>query len=319
MTSSLFLQIVAYASLLTFIVFSTVRVVRYANMPVHLRWELYPVAHETDHPSGGSYFENLDWWTKPRHKSLMGEIKFMGSEIFFFTQYYRRKRNYWYFVYPFHIGLFLLIGWLALLLIGALTSLAGISVSAISANVWGSIVHYLTLVTGMAGFAITSFGCIGLIVKRGIDKDLRLYTTPIDYFKLSFILVILLSGLTAWGFFDPTFATVREFMKGLITFTPAAQMNPATFTNILLICLFLVYMPFTSMMHYLAKYFTYHKVRWDDAPNLKGSEIEKKVREALKQPVSWSAPHIQSGKSWNEVAQELPEDATEINAQIDRK
>ena len=311
MISSLFLQIVAYASLLTYIVFSTVRVVRYANMPVHLRWELYPVAHENGHPSGGSYFENLDWWTKPIHKSLMGELKFMGSEIFFFTQYYRRKRSYWYFVYPFHIGLFLLIGWLVLLPIGVLTSLAGISVFAISASVWGSTVYYLTLVVGVAGFVIASFGCIGLIIKRSMDKDLRLYTTPIDYFKLSFVLAILLSGLTAWGFFDLAFAAAREFMKGLITFTPAAQMNPVTYANILLICLFLVYMPFTSMMHYIAKYFTYHRVRWDDQPILKRRDAEKKLKELLNQPVSWSAPHIQSKKTWGNIAQGPQEDGTE--------
>jgi len=64
------------------------------------------------------------------------------------------------------------------------------------------------------------------------------------------------------------------------------------------------------MMHYLAKYFTYHKVRWDDAPNLKGSKIEREIKEALNQPVSWSAPHIQPGKSWSEVAKGLPEDTT---------
>ena len=48
-------------------------------------------------------------------------------------------------------------------------------------------------------------------------------------------------------------------------------------------------------------------VRWDDAPNLKGSDIEERAKEALNQPVSWSASHIQSGKRWIEVIQELPE------------
>lgn len=306
----MFLQIVAYVSVLTFVSVLIAKAVKYATMPIHLRWELYPVASETERPYGGSYFENLDWWTKPRHKSLLGELKFMGREIFFFALYYRLKREYWYVVYPFHIGIFLLVGWLVLLFAGALTVLAGISVSAAATNVWGSIVYYLTLIVGVAGFAIAAGGTIGLLVKRSVDQELRLYTTPLDYFNLSFILVILLSGLWAWYFFDPAFATAREFMKSLITFSQVPSMNPATYVNILMICLFLIYMPFTRMMHYLAKYFTHHKVRWDDAPNLGGSKIEGRVREALNQPVSWSAPHIQSGKSWSEVAREMPEDTT---------
>lgn len=300
--------------MLTFVGLLVVKAVKYATMPLHLRWELYPVAHVTGCPHGGSYYEDLDWWTKPRRRSLFGELKFMGSELFLFKLYYRQKRNYWYAVYPFHIGVFLLVGWLVLLLAGALTSLAGIAVSATSANAWGSIVYYLTLVVGVAGFVIASIGCTGLLVKRSIDEDLRLYTAPIDYFNLSFILVILLSGLCAWWFFDTAFATAREFMKSLFAFTPMADMNPLTYINILLICLFLIYMPFTSMMHYLAKYFTYHKVRWDDEPNLTGSSIEKKVKEALNQPVSWSAPHIQSGKRWCEVVKAPPEESTEREA-----
>jgi len=314
MGSVVFLQIVAYLSVLAFVSLLVVKAVKQATMPIHLRWELYPVAHETGHPQGGSYHEDLDWWTKPRKKSFLGELKFMGIELFFFKLYYRQKRNYWYVVYPFHIGIFLLVGWLVLLLAGALSSLAGIAVSATSVNAWGSIVYYLTLVVGVAGFAVASFGCIGLLLKRSLDADLRLYTAPIDYFNLSFILVTLLSGLCAWGFFDPGFATSREFMKSLFTFTPVVNMNPLTYITILLICLFLIYMPFTSMMHYLAKYFTYHRVRWDDEPNLTGSDTEEKIKKALNQPISWSAPHIQSEKRWREVVKALPENTTGTEA-----
>ena len=87
----------------------------------------------------------------------------------------------------------------------------------------------------------------------------------------------------------------------------------------MLFSLFLIYLPFTRSTHYITKLFAFFKVRWDDAPNLKGSQIEKRVREALKQPVSWSASHIQSGKSWGEVARGLPENTAETKAQIDRK
>ena len=61
-------------------------------------------------------------------------------------------------------------------------------------------------------------------------------------------------------------------------------------------------MPFTRMVHYVAKYFTYHKVRWDDEPNTRGSKLEGKVQELLARPESWSAPHIRPGETWSEQA-----------------
>jgi hypothetical protein len=46
-------------------------------------------------------------------------------------------------------------------------------------------------------------------------------------------------------------------------------------------------------------------------PYVKGNEIERKMKEHLEQPVTWSAPHIQSGKRWREVASELQSSVTE--------
>lgn len=303
----LFLQIMAYLSVLTFASLLVARVARYATMPMHLRWELYPVAHEAEHPSGGSYFENPDWWEKPRRLSVLGELKFMGRELFFFESYYRLQRKYWYAVYPFHIGTFLLAAWLVLLLAGALTSVAGIPISAGTANVWGSLIYYVTMAAGLAGLILATVGCIGLLVARWADKDRRRYTAPKDYLGLLFILATLLSGLFAWGLFDRSFAADTEFMRSLITLTPVSGMNPATYINILLICLFLLLMPFTSMMHFVAKYFTYHSVRWNDEPNLRGSKIERTVPALLNRPVSWSAPHIYPGKKWVENATQIPD------------
>jgi len=54
------------------------------------------------------------------------------------------------------------------------------------------------------------------------------------------------------------------------------------------------------MMHYVAKYFTYHKVRWDDEPNKPGTGLERKLQAQLDQSAGWSAPHIQTGQSWSE-------------------
>jgi nitrate reductase gamma subunit len=294
-------------SVLIFAVLIIIRIIRYSRLPVHLRWELYPVAHETGRPSGGSYLEELDWPQKARRKSLFGELKFIGVELFFFRLYYRLNRPYWYLVYPFHIGVFLLVGWLALILIGAVTTLAGISVTAES-NFWGSLVYYFTLAAGASGFIITAFGTTGLLVRRLIDRDLKTYTVPLDYFNLSFILAVMVSGIISWLAFDPGFTSFRGFLQGLITFTPFSGLNPASFICILLICVFLIYSPFTRMTHYVAKFFTYHKVLWDDDPYLEGSKICNQVSQLLAQNQGWSGSHIQSGRNWAQIARGMPED-----------
>jgi len=74
---------------------------------------------------------------------------------------------------------------------------------------------------------------------------------------------------------------------------------------IALFALVKLYLPFTRSMHYIARFFAFLWVNWDDKPNLKGSEIEKKVGKWLNQSVSWSAPHIQSGQKWTDLALEV--------------
>jgi len=90
---------------LVFAVACAWRVFRYATAPVHVRWDLYPVAHEPRRDHGGSYFEEKDWWTKPRKKSLWGEVAFMFEEIVFLKGVWANNRKLWYGSLPFHWGL----------------------------------------------------------------------------------------------------------------------------------------------------------------------------------------------------------------------
>ena len=74
--------------------------------------------------------------------------------------------------------------------------------------------------------------------------------------------------------------------------------------------LFLMYMPFTRMVHFFAKYFTYHDVRWDDRPMEAGSPLAARLQEALNYGVDWSAEHVRTGRTWGEVATTLPGETT---------
>jgi hypothetical protein len=73
------LQILSYVSIAFFLVVVAAKMIRIARMPVHLRWDLYPIPHEKGRSYyGGSYFEEVNWWTKPMHFSLVSEVREMA-------------------------------------------------------------------------------------------------------------------------------------------------------------------------------------------------------------------------------------------------
>jgi nitrate reductase gamma subunit len=269
-------------------------------MPIHVRWEVYPVPKEKGKLEyGGSYYEEVDWWKKPREVTLIGELKEMFSEMLFLKRAYIYKRKLWYFTYPFHAGIYLILVWFALLFIGALMGVLGFS------DGWFTAIRYLTVAVGGLGIVVTTVGCVGTILIRLSDYGMRTYSAPIDYFNLLFILAVLLTGAYAWQF-DPKFLIAREYMASLISFGSIQQpdLNTPILIHLILLELLFIYIPFTKMTHFIGKYFTFHKVLWDDEPNLKGSEIERKVKEVLNYRVSWSAPHI-TGKTWAEEVTEV--------------
>jgi len=276
-------------------------------MPVHLRWELYPVAHEKAYKYGGSYFEDLDWWTKPRKKNRLPVIGELLSKYFLFKSYFQKKPGYWVALYPWHVGFYLIVLFDVLtFLSGVIIVTTNITISAESVSALGRIFFYLTLVVAASSFFTGIVGSIGMLIKRLADKNLRAYASPINYFNYVFFLVMFVSGLISWIPGDITLATYREFWKGLLTATNT-PIDPWTYTHIILFSLFLIYLPFTRSTHYITKLIAFFNVRWDDTPVTKGSKLEGKLNEALDQTVTWSAPHIQSGKKWSDLAQNTPD------------
>jgi len=286
------LQVATYLLGLFFVIAFVSRMIRYSKMPAHLRWELYPIVGESKRPWGGSYLEDVEWWNKPRgEKSLLAEVKFMGKEILLFKEYFHKNRSLWLIIYPFHMGVFLFVGFFALLIAGALSIEADIIVAGNSPDTWGEILYYLTLVAGVGGLILGSIGCLGLFWRK-LGPNMRPYTRRIEFLNILIVLAIFLTGLFSWIFADSTFDDARGYMNGLITLGDTGSIDAIIAIHIVLLALFLAYMPFTNIIHFFTKHFTYNSVRWEDAPHLPGSEMERKIQPLLEQPVTWSAPHI---------------------------
>lgn len=185
---------------------------------------------------------------------------------------------------------------------------AGLTIAPHSINALGSVLYYLSLVLAVGGCILGTIGSAGLLVKRLVNADMRAYATPSDYFGYAFFLVLFVSGLFMW-YFDPTLANYRDFFKSMGTFQ-SVNILPATYAFIIIFALHMIHLPFTRSTHYITKLFTFFGILWNDKPNLVGSGMEKKINAALNQKVGWSAPHIQTGKTWAEVATELPASIT---------
>jgi len=300
---------IAYCGVAIFLVAVVVRFLTWSNMPMHVRWELYPVAHEGGGRAayGGSYLENSDWWTKDREVSLFGEVKVMVPEIMFLVALKEHNRKLWTRSFPFHFGLYL-VATCTVLMIAA--GVLGVVVPGAMAGGLGAVFRALIPVTGYAGLVLGLVGAVGLLHRRR-SKPLRDYTAPMDVINLVFFFVVFGFALATALVVDRDFSIVSEFVTNLATFNVAALpgAGPAAslpLISAILLAALVAYIPLTHMSHFVGKYFAYHAIRWADEPNLQGGDQEPVIQELLNQPVSWSAPHIKGDgkKTWLDVATE---------------
>lgn len=292
------LLVIAYVSFVVFAATVLVRTLRIAKMPIHLRWELAPVPHEKGKSHyGGSYFEEYEWWTKPREKSLVSELIYMFKEIVFLKGVWENNRRLWWFSFPFHSGLYLLVVSAALLVIGSILQLVGVPESGEAG--------LRAVVVGLAvvGFVLGGIGGAGLLVCRIFDPRLKPFRTPIALFNLIFLLAVFLSGGIALVTFRDLPERLAAFTRALLTADGTVEVPRVLAAHFVLVFLFVAYLPFTQMLHFVAKYFTYHRVRWDDAAMVPHSAMEEEVKKLLGQPVTWSASHLKAdgSKNWVDI------------------
>lgn len=302
--------LLVYLGVAVFVVAVAARFVMWSKMPMHVRWELYPVAHEGGGRAayGGSYLEVPQWWTAKREVSLWGELKAMVPEMVFLVALKEHNRRLWTRSFPFHFGLYLVAACTALLVLAGL--LGAVAPELLSGAV-GRVLGVVIPVTGVAGLVLGLLGALGLLHRRLSTPELRLFSAPADFFNLILFVGVLGVALVTFLWVDRDFALVSAFVANLVTLElvalpaqGAAAVLPAL--SAVLLAALTAYIPLTHMSHFVGKYFAYHAIRWNDTPNLQGGEQEGTIQGLLGRPVSWAAPHIKGDgrKSWADVATE---------------
>jgi nitrate reductase gamma subunit len=292
-----------YAGTIVFLVACVVRAVRYARLPVHLRWELYPVPHEE--PArvrhGGSYFEDPQWWTRKRRFNLAGDLRFMIPEMVFLKGLWEWNRRLWYRSFAFHFGLYLLAGAVCLLVAAALVTIA----RPVAAD--GEVVaamRALYRVAGVSGSVLAFCGALGLLHRRLTDPALRIYSAPADVANPAFFAITI--GLVAVGYVAAGAGSpgALGFTRGLLRLDASVPVRGALAAGLVLASALLAYIPLTHMSHFIAKYFTYHAVRWDDRPVIAGRRLEHHIAACLAMRPTWTAKHLGADgtRTWLDIA-----------------
>jgi len=303
------LQVLTCICVVVAFVAMAAKALRYMRAPAeHMRWELYPVPHEKGRAEhGGSYLEEVDWWTKPREKDVVNEMKEMAEEIILLKGVYHHNRTVWSSSMPFHFGMYLCIGWIVFMLGGGILEMFDIAIGA-DAGVFGQIIHFATLGMGYGGLVLSGLGALGLFIWRATNEEQRDYNAPIDYFNLLFFVGVSVVALISHFTVDPDFSMMRGYVANTVTFSEATVSGGLFTAEIVMISLLIMWIPLTRMSHFVAKYFLYHDIRWNDEPNERGSKLEKSLMAHLSHKVGWSADHIATGKTWGEVVTEGKDD-----------
>jgi len=266
------------------------------RLPLHLRWELAPIPHEKGKGRyGGSYLEEYEWWTKPRHRSRFSPVIYMAGEILLLRGIWQHNRGLWPLAFSLHMGIYLIAGMLLLVLVCAALSLVESPPYILHSSL------KTASVLALGSYVLGSVGSIGLVIKRVVDPSLRKFSTISRFSNLLFLGAVFVSGGYTWIASGDSVPAMSRFVNGLITLDSGVTITFPLSLHVAMSLLFFLYLPMTDMIHFVAKFFTFHQVQWNDEP--RDRKMEKELSVLLAQPAMWSAPHIGADgeKDWTDV------------------
>jgi nitrate reductase gamma subunit len=305
LTAAIYLAI--YAGLLIFLAGCLRQILVYSRTPLHLRWEIYPLPHEHPYRAayGGSYFETQQWWRQPQVANRRGEWRVMIEEILFLKSLRQFNRRLWLPSFLFHFGLYLSI---VAVTFAALATVCGVLSVGARSSAFVHLLASIATLAGMIGAVLIVAGACWLLMRRTTDPALKNSTHAGDIFNL--LLFIAACTLLIGGYLlrAPGTASLGECTRGALHFDRSITIDAAFGAGLILASMLVAYIPFTHMAHFIAKYFTWHAVRWDDRRNQRGSVIEDKVAASLGYRPTWSAPHMGADgqRTWAEIATSDP-------------
>lgn len=299
----LFLAYLTYFAYAFIVVAYGSKVVKYVRMPIHLRWELFTSTETAKHTCHKGFPQESVQQTSQSNKWWSSKVWYFLREYLWFPSYLSHNKIYWIFLYIAHIGF---VGLIIFQLLCIATAVGNFMIAdhpfeAINKATGGLVT--LRIALGIISFAAGIIGNIGLMLYRIIHKGLRLYTPPLTFIGYCISIGISIIGFILLLSVDPRFSGYVIFFVGMIQLKPTG-VSGLLGVFILLNAFHLIYLPFTPGFHYITRAFAFFGVQWDTRPNIKGSAIEKAIGHIMKNRITWSAPHIKPGNTWEEAAKD---------------
>jgi len=276
-----------------FVCVTVYKIIVFLRMPRPFRWDLYPVPHRG--PAGSKY-QKLDFSQQKAPFYLLRELWEMAQEILVIKRLLKNNLRLWLGSYALHAGIYLGTLWIILLAAGAIVQIN----AAASNSVIIAYLFFLTTVVGAAALILGFIGSVYLLLRRCIDADLRAMSDTVSYLNLWVMIAMFGSALAAWLVADGSFSQLRNQIADLMLFKPTAPPHQLITLEFFFFGLFLMYLPFSRMLHFAAKYFFYHNIMWDDEAMQPGSKLEQERLKELAYRPQWTASHIKANRSWLE-------------------
>jgi nitrate reductase gamma subunit len=168
--------------------------------------------------------------------------------------------------------------------------------------------HACLRCAGYGGTLLVVGGAVALMIFRLREPGLRSYTTPGDILNLAaFAVTLSVLGLGCL-FRRPADPDLPVIARGLLAFDLSVRIPGLVAAGLIMSSLLAAYVPLTHMSHFIAKFFTYHAVRWDDAPLVRGGKLEVRIAEYLTYRPAWAASHVgaDGSKTWADIARSRP-------------
>jgi len=280
-----------------FVCITAYKIIALLRMPRPFRWDLYPLPQRG--PAGSKY-QKLDFGKQKMPFYLLNELWEMAQEILVIKRLFANNPRLWLGSYSLHTGLYLGVLWVILLAAGAIVQ---INTAALNSAIFAGL-FFLTTVVGAATLILGFIGSVYLLLRRYIDADLRAMSDAVSYLNLWLMIAMFGSALAAWLVADGSFSYLRNQIADLMLFKPTAPSHQLITLEFFFFGLFLMYLPFSRMLHFAAKYFFYHNIMWDDEAMTPGSKLEQERLKELAYRPQWTAPHIKANRSWLEQVEE---------------
>ncbi len=187
--------------------------------------------------------------TTPAPKTLPGVIARMAGEVLIFRSLFASDRALWLGSWMFHGGLLLIL-------------LRHLRYFLYPVPDWVLVLQPIGVLAGIVFLIAGAF----LLLRRIVLLPVRFLSLPSDYFAILLLLSIAATGLIMKFVSPVDLLSVKAFVLGLVTLTPAPVPENALFlVHFTLVLLLIAYFPFSQLVHAGGIFFSPTRNQRDDA------------------------------------------------------